>query len=61
MYFTKSFNVVMSDLYLAYFVAREWISRDYPEYLAEEWMQNSEFLDNVSKTHSVVSQEASNI
>lgn len=38
-------------LYLAYFVAREWISRDYPEYLSEEWMQNSEFLDDVTRIH----------
>lgn len=49
------------SLYLAYFVAREWIARDYPEYASEEWMQNSEFLDDVSETHSVDSQEASNI
>lgn len=54
-------HVDNDSLYLAYFVAWEWISRDYPEYLTEEWMQNSEFLDDVLETHLIDSQEASNI
>ncbi len=54
-------HVDNDSLYLAYFVAREWIARDYSEYLTEQWMQNSEFLDDVSKIHSIDSQEASNI
>lgn len=48
-------------LYLAYFVAREWISQDYPEYLSEEWMQNSEFLNSPICVDGIDSQEASNI
>ena len=54
-------HVDNDSLYLAYFVAREWIARDYSEYLTEQWMQNSELLDDVSKIHSIDSQEASNI
>lgn len=56
--FNTTSNVTNDSLYLAYFVAREWMLHEYPEYASEKWMQKSEFLDMFSITSQIDSKKA---